>query len=72
MPTREKGDLPNDLEYFKEDIQTNNQLKKQLGLTHLDYVDKTLQAIKKTDSTASCWQEIESNLKILRWWGRTK
>ncbi|MDZ8030070.1 MAG: hypothetical protein RMY64_04845 [Nostoc sp. DedQUE08] len=72
MPTREKGELPNHLEYFKEDIQTSNELKKQLALTNLDYVDKTLEVLRKTDSTANCWKEIESNLKILRWWTRTK
>jgi hypothetical protein len=72
MPTREKGELPNHLEYFKQDFQVDNELKKQLGLTNLDYVDKTLQVLKKTDSTANCWKEIESNLNILRWWTRTK
>lgn len=72
MPTREKGELPNHLEYFKEDIQVNNELRKQLGLTNLDYVDQTLEVLKKVDSTANCWKEIESNLKILRWWARTK
>ncbi|MBD2169390.1 hypothetical protein H6G04_34070 [Calothrix membranacea FACHB-236] len=72
LPTREKGELPNHLEYFKEDIQVNNELRKHLGLTNLDYVDRTLEAIKKTDSTANCWKEIESNLKVLRWWTRTK
>jgi hypothetical protein len=60
------------LEYFKQDFQVDNELKKQLGLTNLDYVDKTLQVLKKTDSTANCWKEIESNLNILRWWTRTK
>jgi hypothetical protein len=72
LPRREKGELPNHLEYFKEDIQANNELKKQLGITNLDYVDKTLEAIIKTDSTANIWNEIESNLKIVRWWIRTK
>ncbi|MBD2681570.1 MULTISPECIES: hypothetical protein [Nostoc] len=72
MPTREKGELPNHLEYFKQDIQVDNELRKQLGITNLDYVDKTLEALRKTDSTANCWKEIESNLKILRWWTRTK
>ncbi|PHJ66970.1 hypothetical protein VF14_27785 [Nostoc linckia z18] len=72
MPTREKGELPNHLEYFKQDIQVDNELRKQLGLANLDYVAKTLETLKKTDSTANCWQEIESNLKILRWWTRAK
>lgn len=72
MPTREKGELPNHLEYFKEDIQVGSELRKQLGLTNLDYVDKTLEALRKTDSTANCWKEIEPNLKIVRWWTRTK
>ncbi|KYC39488.1 hypothetical protein WA1_32750 [Scytonema hofmannii PCC 7110] len=72
LPKREKGELPNHLEYFKEDIQTNDDLKKQIGITNLDYVDKTLGAIKKTDSTADSWKEIESNLKIVRWWIRAK
>ncbi|MBL1203005.1 MAG: hypothetical protein FWK04_29040 [Nostoc sp. GBBB01] len=72
MPTREKGELPNHLEYFKQDIQVDNEQRKQLGLANLDYVAKTLETLKKTDSTANCWQEIESNLNILRWWTRTK
>lgn len=71
LPKREKGELPNHLEYFKEDILANNELRKQLGLTNLNYVDKTLAALRKVDSTAN-WQEIESNLKILHWWGRAK
>lgn len=71
LPQREKGELPNHLEYFKQDILANNELKKQLGLTNLNYVDKTLAALRKVDSTAN-WQEIESNLQILHWWGRTK
>jgi hypothetical protein len=29
MPTREKGELPNHLEYFKQDFQVDNELKKQ-------------------------------------------
>ncbi|MBD2301802.1 hypothetical protein [Nostoc sp. FACHB-190] len=72
LPTREKGELPNHLEYFKEDMLTKNELRKQLGLTNLNYVDKTLIAIKNIDSTADYWQEIESNLKVLHWWVRTK
>ncbi len=72
IPTREKGELPNHLEYFKEDIQVNNEFKKKLGLTNLDYVDKTLKAVKETNPTATCWNEIESNLKTLHWWSRTK
>lgn len=72
MSTREKGELPNHLEYFKQDFQVDNELKQQLGLTNLEYVDKTLQALKKTDPTANCWNEIESDLEILRWWTRTK
>jgi hypothetical protein len=72
IPTREKGELPNHLEYLKEDIQVNNKLKQQLGLTNLDYVDKTLKAVKETNPTATCWNEIDSNLKTLHWWSRTK
>jgi hypothetical protein len=72
IPTREKGELPNHLEYLKEDIQVNNKLKQQLGLTNLDYVEKTLKAVKETNPTATCWNEIESNLKRLHWWSRTK
>ncbi len=72
LPRREKGELPNHLEYFKEGIQVNNDLEKQLSMTNLDYVEKTLEAIRKTDSTANCWEEIESNLKKVRWWTRTK
>ncbi|MBW4509645.1 MAG: hypothetical protein KME64_24500 [Scytonematopsis contorta HA4267-MV1] len=72
IPTREKGELPNHLEYLKEDIQVNDKLKQQLGLTNLDYVDKTLKAVKETNPTATCWNEIESNLKKLQWWSRTK
>lgn len=70
LSTREKGELPNHLEYFKADIQVNNELRKDLGITNLDYVDKILKALKKTDSTALCWDEIESSFKILRWWSR--
>jgi hypothetical protein len=72
MPTREKGELPNHLEYFKEDIQFDNELKKQLGITNLEYVATTLKAIRQTNPTANCWDEIDSNLKTLRWWIRTK
>ncbi len=72
LPRREKGELPNHLEYFKEDIQANHEIKKQLALTNLDYVDKTLEAIRKTDSTTDTWKEVESNFKIVRWWIRTK
>lgn len=72
IPTREKGELPNHLEYFKEDIEVNSELKKQLGITNLDYVDKTLKAIRETNPTADCWNEIESNFKTLHWWIRTK
>ncbi|MUG98790.1 hypothetical protein F7734_43465 [Scytonema sp. UIC 10036] len=72
LPKREKGELPNHLEYFKEGIQVNNDLEKQLSVTNLDYVEKTLEAVKKTDSKANCWQEIESNFKIVRWWTRAK
>jgi hypothetical protein len=71
LPRREKGELPNHLEYFKEDIQANNELTKQIGITNLEYVDKTLKAIRKTDSTAENWKEVESNLNIVRWWIRT-
>ncbi len=72
LPRREKGELPNHLEYFKEGIQVNNDLEKQLSMTNLDYVETTLEAVRKTDSKANCWEEIESNLKIVRWWTRTK
>jgi SpoVK/Ycf46/Vps4 family AAA+-type ATPase len=68
LPRREKEELPNHLEYFQEDIQVNSEIKKQLGITNFDYVDNTLKAIRKTDPKADCWNEIESNLKILRWW----
>jgi hypothetical protein len=68
LPIREKRELPHHLEYFQEDIQVNWEIKKQLGITNFDYVDKTLKIIREVDPTAACWNEIESNLKILHSW----
>lgn len=67
IPTREKEELPNHLKYFKEDIQVNSEPQKQSALKNLDYVDRTLKEIRKTNSTATDWDKIDSNLKILHW-----
>lgn len=51
------------MKYLKEDIQKDDKL---LGIANFDYVNKTLAALKETDSIANCWKEIERNLNTLK------
>ncbi len=68
LPTKEKVELPNRLKYLKLDIP---KLDKQLIQKNLDSIDKILAAARKTDSSASFWQEIDPNLDKISWWIRT-
>ncbi|MHC5596641.1 MAG: hypothetical protein ACYTXC_11950 [Nostoc sp.] len=68
LPTREKVELPNRLKYLKLDIP---KLDKQLIQKNFDSIDKILAATREADSSASFWQEIDSNLEKISWWIRT-
>ncbi|MEH1920840.1 hypothetical protein [Nostoc sp.] len=68
LPTKEKVELPNRLKYLKLDIP---KLDKQLIEKNFDSIDKILTATREADSSASFWQEIDSNLEKITWWIRT-
>ena len=68
LATKEKVELPNRLKYLKLDIP---KLDKQLILKNFDSIDKILAATREADSSASFWQEIDSNLEKISWWIRT-
>ncbi|MCC5600490.1 hypothetical protein [Nostoc favosum] len=68
LPTKEKVELPNRLKYLKLDIP---KLDKQLILKNFDSIDKIFAATREADSSASFWQEIDSNLEKISWWIRT-
>ncbi|WP_292841817.1 hypothetical protein [Nostoc sp. NMS8] len=68
LPTKEKVELPNRLKYLKLDIP---KLDKQLIEKNFDSIDKILTATREADSSASFWQEIDSNLEKISWWIRT-
>ncbi|MEH2053930.1 hypothetical protein [Nostoc sp.] len=68
LPTKEKVELPNRLKYLKLDIP---KLDKQLIEKNFDSIDKILTATREADSSASFWQEINSNLQKISWWIRT-
>jgi hypothetical protein len=68
LPTKEKVELPNRLKYLKLDIP---KLDQQIIQKNFDSIDKTLAAARKADSSASFWQEIDSNLEKISWWVRT-
>ncbi|PHM09818.1 hypothetical protein [Nostoc sp. 'Peltigera malacea cyanobiont' DB3992] len=68
LPTQEKVELPNRLKYLKLDIP---KLDKQLIQKNFDSIDKILAATREVDSSASFWQEIDSNLEKISWWIRT-
>ncbi|MCC5664609.1 hypothetical protein LC653_11940 [Nostoc sp. CHAB 5784] len=68
LATKEKVELSNRLKYLKLDIP---KLDKQLILKNFDSIDKILAATREADSSASFWQEIDSNLEKISWWIRT-
>jgi hypothetical protein len=68
LPTKEKVELPNRLKYLKLDI---SKLDQQVIQKNFDNIDKTLAAAREADSSASFWQEIDSNLEKISWWVRT-
>ncbi|MEH2332493.1 hypothetical protein [Nostoc sp.] len=68
LPTKEKVELPNRLKYLKLDIP---KLDKQLIQKNFDSIDKILAETRETHSSASFWQEIDSNLDKISWWIRT-
>ena len=68
LPTKEKVELPNRLKYLKLDIP---KLDKQVIQNNFDSIDKILAAAREADSSASFWQEIDSNLEKVSWWIRT-
>ncbi|QLE40969.1 hypothetical protein FD723_11225 [Nostoc sp. C052] len=68
LPTKEKVELPNRLKYLKLDIP---KLDKQLIQKNFDSINTILTATKEVDSSASFWQEIDSNLEKISWWIRT-
>lgn len=68
LATKEKVELPNRMKYLKLDIP---KLDKQLILKNFDSIDKILAATREADSSASFWQEIDSNLEKISWWIKT-
>ncbi|MEH2161189.1 MAG: hypothetical protein V7K38_09095 [Nostoc sp.] len=68
LPTKEKVELPNRLKYLKLDI---SKLDKQLIQKNFDSIEKIFAATREVDSSASFWQEIDSNLEKISWWIRT-
>ncbi|MEH1968987.1 hypothetical protein [Nostoc sp.] len=68
LPAKEKLELPNRLKYLKLDIP---KLDKQLIQKNFDSIDKIFAAAREVDSSASFWQEIDSNLEKISWWIRT-
>ncbi|MEH1797089.1 hypothetical protein [Nostoc sp.] len=68
LPTKEKVELPNRLKYLKLDI---SKLDKQLIQKNFDSIENIFAATKEIDSSASFWQEIDSNLEKISWWIRT-
>ncbi|MCC5627593.1 hypothetical protein LC613_05285 [Nostoc sphaeroides CHAB 2801] len=68
LPTKEKVELPNRLKYLKLDIP---KLDKQVILKNFDSIDKILTATREADSSATFWQEIDSNFDKISWWIRT-
>ncbi|MEH2194753.1 MAG: hypothetical protein V7K98_19195 [Nostoc sp.] len=68
LPTKEKVELPNRLKYLKLDI---SKLDKQLIQKNFDSIEKIFAATREADSSASFWQEIDSNLEKISWWIRT-
>ncbi|MBG1259956.1 hypothetical protein [Nostoc commune] len=68
LPTKEKLELPNRLKYLKLDIP---KLDKQVIQNNFDSIDKILAVTREADSSASFWQEIDSNLEKISWWIRT-
>ena len=68
LPPKEKVELPNRLKYFKLDIP---KLDKHLIQKNFDSINQILAAAREADSSASFWQEIDSNLEKVSWWIRT-
>ncbi|MEH2347864.1 MAG: hypothetical protein V7K55_07650 [Nostoc sp.] len=68
LPTKEKVELPNRLKYLKLDIP---KLDKQLIQKNFDSIERIFTATREVDSSASFWQEIDSNLEKISWWIRT-
>ncbi|MFN6460285.1 MAG: hypothetical protein RMZ41_000365 [Nostoc sp. DedVER02] len=68
LPTKEQVELPNRLKYLKLDIP---KLDKQLIQKNFDSIDKIFSAAREADSSASFWQQIDSNLEKISWWIRT-
>lgn len=68
---REKEELPTHLKYLIEDIQASNAVDKQLGEANLNFVEKTLLALEKSNPKANYWHDVATNLDIVNWWTRT-
>ncbi|MBE9000960.1 hypothetical protein IQ274_22595 [Nostoc sp. LEGE 12447] len=68
LPTKEVVELPNRLKYLKLDI---HKLEKQLIQKNFDSISQIFAAIREEHSSASFWQEIDSNLEKISWWIRT-
>ncbi|MEH2288997.1 hypothetical protein [Nostoc sp.] len=68
LPTKEQVELPNRLRYLKLDIP---KLDKQLIQKNFESIYTILAETRETDSSASFWQEIDSNLEKISWWIRT-
>ncbi|NEU78298.1 hypothetical protein [Nostoc sp. UIC 10630] len=68
LPTKEQVELPNRLKYLKLDIP---KLEKQLIQKNFGSIAQIFVAIREEHSSASFWQEIDSNLKKISWWIRT-
>ncbi|MBD0390420.1 MAG: hypothetical protein ICV54_28970 [Nostoc sp. C3-bin3] len=68
LPPKEQVELPNRLKYFKLDIP---KLNKHLIQKNFDSINQILTAAREADSSASFWQEIDSNLEKVSWWIRT-
>ncbi|QLE51470.1 hypothetical protein FD724_27595 [Nostoc sp. C057] len=68
LPAKEKVELPNRLKYLKLDIP---KLDKQVIQKNFDVIDKIFTVTREADSSASFWQEIDSNLEKISWWIRT-
>lgn len=68
LSATEKVELPNRLKYLKLDIP---KLDKQLILKNFDGIDKIFAVTREADSSATFWQEIDSNLEKISWWIRT-
>ncbi|QHG18712.1 hypothetical protein [Nostoc sp. ATCC 53789] len=68
LPAKEKVELPNRLKYLKLDIP---KLDKQVIQKNFDVIDKIFTVTREADSSANCWQEVDSNLEKISWWIRT-